>query len=46
MYIVIVNITLQNNQSSISLYGYIYFMWHHLRSTFYTTVRCSRYQDL
>jgi len=46
MYIVIVNIISQNNQSFMSLYGYIYFMWHHLHSTFYTTVRCSRYQDL
>jgi len=29
-----------------SQYGYIYFKWDHLHSTFYTSVYCSRSQDL
>jgi hypothetical protein len=41
MNIVIVNINLQTNQSSMSFYSYIYFMRHHMRSSFYTTVSCS-----
>jgi hypothetical protein len=42
IYIVIVNINLHNNQTSVAVCGYVYFMWDRLRSTFYT----SRYQDL
>ena len=42
----IVNINLQKNQSSMSPYGYIYFIWDCLYSTIYTCVRCSRYQAL
>jgi hypothetical protein len=34
------------NQSFMSQYGYIYFKWDHLHSTFYTSVCCSRDQDL
>jgi hypothetical protein len=29
-----------------SLYGYIYFIWGHVCTTFYTPVHCSRYQNL
>lgn len=42
----IVNINLQKNQSSLSPYSYIYFIWDFLYSTIYTSIRCSRYQDL
>jgi len=39
----IVNIYLQKNQSSMSPYGYIYFIWDCLYSTIYTSIFCSRY---
>jgi hypothetical protein len=32
---------LQNNQSFMSLYDYMYFIWDRLHSAFYTSVRCS-----
>jgi len=31
------------NHNFMSLYGYMYFTWDHLHSTFYTSVRCSNY---
>ena len=47
IYIMIVNINnLPENWSSLSPYGYIYSICDHLCYTFYTSIRCSRYQDL
>jgi hypothetical protein len=46
IYFMIVNINLQKNQSSMSPYGYIYFIWDCLYSAFYTSIHSPRYQDL
>ena len=46
IYIVIININLQNNHISISPYSYTYLICAHPLSTIYTSTRCSSYQNL